>query len=97
MTELERRLAELEEKVLAQDDRAAGIRHQLAANNLSLEVTREVLSERIDSVRALVETLANRPQPGVPIWVILALAIPNGVLALSTLVLVLYLVFVRSL
>lgn len=77
-----------------QNRRLARLEEQVAAVSTAHAVTREVLVERIDGLKDAVQQLAARPNPGVPIWVVLALAIPNMILAVAGLIGVIYLVVV---
>jgi hypothetical protein len=69
-----------------EEDRLAKMEENVAALSTSLAATREVLSERIETVKALVEGLANRPPPGVPVWVVLVMAVPPLITSVSLIV-----------
>jgi hypothetical protein len=71
------------------EDRQAKLEESVAALSTSLAATREVLSERIDTVKALVEALANRPPPGVPVWVVLVMAVPPLITSVALIVIAL--------
>jgi Tfp pilus assembly protein PilN len=66
------------------------LKEQVSAISTAQAVTREVLVERIDSVKAIVQELANRPPPGVPIWVVLVMAVPPMLTAMGVIVLATY-------
>jgi hypothetical protein len=80
----------------AQNRRINRLEEQVSAVSTAHAVTREVLVERIDGLKEAVQQLAARPSPGVPVWVVLSLAVPNMILAVAGLIGVIYLLMARG-
>lgn len=54
----------------------------------ALKIANAVTQSKLDDIRVSLENLHNRPPPGVPVWLLVLLAVPPLITSLALLVLV---------
>ncbi|GEM44814.1 hypothetical protein [Deinococcus cellulosilyticus] len=69
------------------------LQEDLSALKVTMMSSVSTLDERTQQMQKTLEMVAQRPQPGVPMWVILVMAVPSTLLALGVLILALVQVF----
>lgn len=71
------------------DQRLDRIEEEISALKTSTAYGLGQLSERLDGVRDTLNAVANRPPQGIPVWVVLTMALPGTLLGFATLLIAL--------
>lgn len=71
-------------------DDTQALRDELNAFKLSASDVLARLDERTRSTADAIQTLANRPSPGVPVWVVFMLAVPSYIIGIALVILTIW-------